>query len=277
VAEVLGAAPEPIRIGGAAVMVEAYYPGMQRLRDELGIEAKIGSGLNANAALNAVGLGVIDLALVTRHITQADRSQFPAKRMIDVLVGWQVLVPAVPAEIWAQGIHTISREEFIRLYEGEAKTWKDFGGGDREIKFFNPEKGHGSWELFAAWLYGESRMAPLGEQWETVATPRATRDSIEFNSSSISVLPPKWIDGRGVYGLGIKTEEGETLWFSEAAVRDGSWPMVRPLYLVSGDRPTGRIRKVMEALVGDLGRDLFENAALIPRLDASEELRARIR
>jgi phosphate transport system substrate-binding protein len=272
-----GAEEDPVRIGGSAVMVEAYSPGIERLREEIGIEAKIGGGLNAASALNAVGLGVIDLALVTRPITQADRSQFPSRRMTDVLVGWQVLLPVVPAEIWEQGIKTISRTEFIGIYEGTTKSWKSLGAEDRAIKFFNPEKGHGSWELFAAWLYDESRRAPLGDQWESISTARAMRDAVEFNSASISVLPPKWIDGKGVFGLAVKSEDGATIRFTEDTVRDGTWPMVRPLYVVSGDRPSGRIRKVMEALAGEIGRGLLEEAALIPRNEAREDLLRQIR
>jgi hypothetical protein len=140
-------------------------PGIKR---DLGIDLKFDPQSQSAAAIQSVGVEVADLAVITRPLTPEDRSDFPARRFFEIEVGVQVIVPIVSRETFDAGVKSISKKEFADLYENVIRNWKQLGGEDREIKFFNPEHGRGIWELFVTWLYGDIRKAPLGKRWETV-------------------------------------------------------------------------------------------------------------
>jgi phosphate transport system substrate-binding protein len=276
-ATVAKAIDEPLTVSGSTTMLPAVQAFVPILKEEFGIEMKINTQTGSTAAMQAVGVGTVDVAMVTRAVSQQDRSQFPEKRMFSVQIGWQVLAPVVSKAVWDSGIRTITKADMMAIYEGDIKSWKALGGEDQKIKFFNPEKGRGVWEVFVTWVYGDIRRAPLGKQWETIATNQEMRDAVEFSSSSISFVPLQWADQRGVFALSVKEEGDEIVAPTQENIRSGKWPLSRPLNLVSGDRPAGDIRKFFELIVSPRGQELVTKAEFAPNPAAEAELAERLR
>jgi phosphate transport system substrate-binding protein len=267
---------EPLRIQGSPMMAKALELAAPAIREELGIELKFDTQTGSAGALQAIGLGTADLAMLLRPMTQEEISAFPAKQPYELEIGVQVLVPIVSRETYETGVKAISRADFVALYEGDLRTWQRLGGEDREIKFFNPAQRRGVWELFVTWLYGDIRKAPLGKRWEIVETNADARNSVEFNTGSISIAPPQWADGRRIFALALR-EPGGLLEPTPENFLSHKWPITRPLYLVSGDKPTGAVRKVMELMVGPRGQEAIAQAEFLPRPEAAAKLAERLR
>jgi phosphate transport system substrate-binding protein len=267
---------EPLRIHGSPMLARALELAAPTIREELGVDLKFDTQTGSAGALQAIGLGTADLALLLRPMTQEEISAFPAKQPYELEIGVQVLVPIVSRETYETGVQAISRAEFVALYEGDLRTWQRLGGEDREIKFFNPAQKRGVWELFVTWLYGDIRKAPLGKRWEIVETNADARNSVEFNTGSISVAPPQWADGRRVFALALR-EAGGVLEPTTENFLNRKWPIARPLYLVSGDKPTGAVRKLMEWMAGPRGQEAMVKAEFLPRPEAADKLAERLR
>jgi phosphate transport system substrate-binding protein len=266
-----------LRVHGSITASQALQPVAALAKEELDIEVRFSTQGGANAALQDIGLGAADLAMLVRPLNIEDRSAFPEKRFQGLEVGSQVLVPAVSRELWDTGVKAISRAQFVALYEGQLRSWKALGGADREIKFFNPERGHGAWELFAAWLYGDARKAPLGKRWETVETAKDLRDAVEFNAGSITIVPPKWIDGKRVMALDLIGDDGAIIPAKPEMYQTEKWPIYRPIFIVTPDKPTGEVRKFLQLLVSEKGRAAMNESGFLPRAEAEAELEKRLR
>ena len=257
---IAGAAP--IIIKGSITATAPITAAMPKFR-AAGIEITIDTEANTSSAVAAVGHGQADLAVATRPITAAERAAYPDRRMDEITIGFQVLAFGVPADVWYGGVRTITREQAQQIYEGDIKNWKQMGGADRPLKFFNPEAGHGVWEIFTNWVYTDSRKAPLGGQFETVAGGEETRNVIEFNAGSISLISPGRVDRHGVFALSIKTDEA-TVAPDLKSVLNRTYPLARPLELISGDRPTGDTKHVIDFMLSPLGREFLLKADFIP-------------
>jgi phosphate transport system substrate-binding protein len=268
---VVGAHAQSLRINGSFTAAQALQPVAAKAKRELGIEVKFNTQDGSSAALRDIGIGAADIAMLVRPLAAEERSAFPEKNFRSIKVGSQVLVPVVSRELWDTGIRAISRAEFAAIYERQILSWKALGGVEREVKFFNPERGYGTWELFATWLYGDARKAPLGKKWEVIQTPKDLRDAVEFNSGAISVVPPKWIDGKHVMTLDLKGDDGAIIPAMPETYHAGKWPIVRPIVIVTPDKPTGNVRKFLRFLVSEKGRAAMAESDFIPRAEAEAE------
>lgn len=250
---------EPLRLQGSATVAQALAPLVPILRDELGLDVKFSAEGGSSQAIMAVGAGVAAVAMSTRELTAEDRATWPDKRFEEARFGAQVLALLVPVDVWNAGVRALSKEQVTNIYEGTIRNWTALGGEDRPIKFYNPERGHGLWELFVTWLYGDIRRAPLGK-FEVVATPQDARDAVEFNAGSMTVVPPKFADGKAAFALGITLDDGEVVQPTSEHVASGKYPITRPLILIAGDRPTGAVKKLFEFILSPRGQEVIEKA-----------------
>jgi phosphate transport system substrate-binding protein len=229
-----------------------------------GLETKLIQESSSTAAIAAVGDGKAEIAISIRPLTGEDRAPFPEKRFQEAQIGSQALAMVVPREVWTTGVRALSREQIRGIYEGKITNWKVVGGDDRPIKFFNPAQGRGVWEFFVTWLYGDIRKAPLGTGFETVNGGEETRNVVEFHSGSLSVAPPAFVDGRGVFALAVRDESGEAVEPTPKNIAEKQYPIVRPLLLVTGQRPTGDTRRVIEFMCGSEGQALVRKSEFVP-------------
>jgi phosphate transport system substrate-binding protein len=253
---------ETLRVKGSSTVAQALTPAAPLLRSDLDIDLKFFEG-GGTQAIMAVGARTADVALATRALSAEDRANFPERRLEEVQIGTQALVFIVPRDVWTAGVHVISQEQVAGIYEGTIKNWSALGGEDRAIKFFTPQRGHGVWELFVTWLYGDIRRAPLGKGLETVATPKDARDLVEFNAGGLSVAPPQYADRKTVFPLGLKMPNGNVVEPTPENIAAGKYPVTRPLVLVS-EKPTGAIRKLFDFMLTSRGQEFVVKAGFLP-------------
>jgi phosphate transport system substrate-binding protein len=268
---------DAVRVSGSATLARALQSAAPAIKEQVGAEMRFETQAGSSGALQAVGHGAADMALVTREIKQEDRAEFPSRRLFDLVIGVQVLVPIVSRETWDAGVKSIKKDDFVAIYEGDLRNWKSLGGEDRAVKFYNPEAGQGVWELFVSWLYGDVRKAPLGIKWERIANSQAARDAVEFNQGSISVAPPRWADGKRVIALPVRESDGTEITPTLENFYSRKWPMTRPLLLVTAGKPTGPVRKIMEVMVQKVGRDALTKVDFIPLPDGEAKLAEMLR
>jgi phosphate transport system substrate-binding protein len=257
-------------VQGSAVVGQVFKVAEPFLKSELGIEIRLNTEGGSSAGLGAVGGDVAQLGLMSRKLDAGDRALFPASAFDDVQIGWQVLVMGVAHNVWESGIHALSSKQMQGIYEGEIRNWKQIGGPDEAIKFYNPKQGRGVWELFAEWLYKRQGAAPKGEKFETVVRYEDARDAVEFNASSITVLPPNYADGKGVHALAIKEPDGSLLEPTNETLAAGKYPMAKPLVVISGRRFAGDARKVVDFLLTPRGQAMVKSQGLVPIREAAD-------
>lgn len=253
-----------ISMHGSPLIAQIMKVAEPFVKDELGIEIRVGTEGGSNSGFLSVGTGTAQLGMITKLLDASDRAQFPACQFDEVQIGWQVLGIGVARNVWDSGIHAITRDQMIKIYEGDVRNWKEIGGVDSLIKFYNPKRGRGTWELFATWLYKDQRLAPLGDKFETVVRYEDARDSVEFNVSSISVMPPQMADGQSVHILGIKEPDGSITTATPAMLASKKYPLAKPLVIVSGRRYAGDSKRLVDFLITPRGQAIVKSVGFVP-------------
>ena len=261
-----GAGAESFKMQGSPVLAHVMVAAAPPLRTEEGIEIKVWVEGSSSLAAAVMGEGKVDFALMTRRLNAVDRAHFPEREMKDFMIGMQVVALIVPRDVWEGGVHELTKAQVLGIYEGTIKNWKEVGGADAPIKFFNSERGRGVWEVFATWLYGETRKAPVGNFPITVDGEDA-RNTVSFTKGALGLAQFNWIDGKNIYGLAIKDGSGPPVEPTIANAAAGKYPLARPAIVAVGERPVGAKKKVIDFLLGPEGQEIVGQSGLIPLKD----------
>ncbi|MEP6668910.1 MAG: substrate-binding domain-containing protein [Chthoniobacter sp.] len=225
------------------------------LRDQ-GIQVRLVEEAGNTQVIGALGAGEIDVALLSRALKTEERVAYPDMRFSETTLGAHVVTVVVARTVWDSGVHALKRQQILDLYENKARSWKDVGGEERPMIFFDPAHDHGVWEIFAAWLYGDIHRAPA-VTWQIVTDGPDTQTTLEFASGGISVASLRWADRRHVFPLGLIDDNGKTVDPSKANILDGSYPLSRPIVIVFPREPAADKKKLLEFLVGEKGQKII--------------------
>jgi phosphate transport system substrate-binding protein len=256
------AAAPPLRVNGSTTINPVVVEAWEILRKERGLVIQVDTQGGSSGGMAALGEGRAEAAMVSRPLIEEDRAHYPKAHFEGVRIGLDGVALVVSRDVWQGGIHTLNRLQLRGLYEGKVKNWKEIGGPDRRVVFFNKEAGRGTWEVFARWLYGDPKKAPLVNLPE-VGSNEEGRSKVTATPGSISQLSAAWADGRHIFAVGIQ-DDRKTVSPTSAAILDGSYPLSRPLMIVTNGPPRGSTKILIDLLLSPRGQALVKKSGYEP-------------
>jgi phosphate transport system substrate-binding protein len=263
-------AQDLISVRGSTVVARALAVAAPTLEKDYNIKINFVAEINGLEIADKLGRDVFDVALYTRRMTAQETALRPEKKFFETLVGKQSVLIVVPDQVWRSGVRALTKEQLRMIYEREVKNWKQLGGEDREIVYFNREVGRGIWDLFMIFLYGDVRRAPLSKA-EVLTNADDVRTAVEFNGGSISLLEYGDLQGDRLHPLGIKLDDGSTVDPTPSNIASGRYELSRPLYFVTAKQPTGKVREVIEFMRSQPGQDCVRKAGHVPLSDLEKK------
>lgn len=249
-------------VRGTAVVGMPIAACSEDLKKTFDIEFKVVTEGGSAAGIAGVGLNVVDIGLSSRAITGEERAAAPDKRLTETKIGAQAVLVVVPEEIWQAGVRRLSRRQLVAIYERRVKNWKELGGADREIVFYNRPggfSGRGVWDVFAIWLYEDVRKAPLSKA-EILETPDEVRDTVEFNGGAISLLEVGEMPKAGLKAIPLELDNGTIIEPTPDAIKSGKYPLSRPLLLITAGKPIGNVKTLLDYMTGEKGQAAVEKS-----------------
>lgn len=248
---------EPLKIMGSSIVMPPVNDAIKELhRAQPDLDIEVSSMGGVPAALSSLGGGALRIAMLARHVGPDDRASFPELKLVEFPVGRQVAALCVSVDVWKSGVRQLSADQIRGIYEGRTKNWKELGGNDQAITFYNWDEGFGMWELLATWLYGDSSKAPKGK-FSAIGSNEEARNAIEFIQGGIAVMSPKNTMEGFSYPLALLVDKKPVAPVAEN-VASGAYPMVRPMVLVVDDKPTGIMTGVIDYIRGPQGQKSFQ-------------------
>lgn len=251
----LALAAGPVRVNGSTTVNPIVVEAAEALRAGRGMTIHVDTQGGSSGGIAALGDGRAEVAMISRPLEDEDKTKYPKVRFHATRIGSDAVALVVSRDVWEGGVKAVSKAQVQGIYEGRIKNWKELGGPDRRIAFFNKEPGRGTWEVFAHWLYGNPKSAPLVNHPEVGANEEA-RNKVSATRGAISQLSASWADGRQVFALGIKRDDGKVVRPTLDAVRDGSYPLSRPLQVVTNGQPQGDTKVLIDFLLSPRGQEL---------------------
>lgn len=249
------AAAGPLKINGSTTVNLPVAEAAEILRAEKDMDIQVDTQGGSSGGISGLGDGLVQVGMSSKHLSEADRAKYPAVRFHEVQIGEDAVALVVSRDVWEGGVRSVEKGQVRDLYEGRVKNWSALGGPDRRVAFFNKEPGRGTWEVFAHWLYGDSKKAPLVSLPE-VGGNEETRTKVGSTRGAISQLSSSWADGGKVFALALRDGKGDPVEPSARNIATGAYPMSRPLFLLTNGEPQGDAKVFVDFLLSERGQEL---------------------
>jgi phosphate transport system substrate-binding protein len=244
----------PLKINGSTTVNLPVAEAAEILRAEKGMQIQIDTQGGSAGGISMLGEGLVHIGMASKPVSGSDRAKFPKCRFKETRIGEDAVAMIVSKDVWDGGVRALSREQLAGIYSGRIRNWKDVGGPDRRIVFFNKEPGRGTWEVFTHWVFGESKLAPR-VNFPEVGGNEETRNKVASTRGALSQLSASWVDDKSVFALRLKVGDREIPPTPEH-IATGAYPMSRPLFVLTDGDPRDEAKLMVDFLLGDRGQAL---------------------
>ncbi len=196
--------------------------------------------------------GVSDIGLVSRPLNddEKDLLAFPIARDGVCIILHQ-----------NNPVTSLSDDQVVSIYTGKVTTWKDVGGKDAPITVVNKAEGRSTLELFCHYYKLRNTdikaHVVIGDNPQGIKTVAGTPDAIGYVSIGSAEYEAK-------HGTAIKLLPVTGIAASIEAVGNGTFPLARPLNLVTRKAPEGLAKEFIDFAQSDKVHDLVREQYFVP-------------
>ena len=214
-----------------------------------------GSGTGISALIN----GTTDVCEASRAMKDAEKKQLAEKAgapPVEIPVAKDGLSVYVHE---SNPMTEISMENLKAIFTGKVASWKDVGGPDAKIIPYSRENSSGTYVFFKEHVLENADFSPRAQNMPgTAAVVNAVskeKFSIGYGGAAYS---------KGIKVLKIKKGTAPAIAPSDATIKDGSYPLSRPLFFYTRAKPTPEIRSFTDWVLTPEGQAIVVKVGYFP-------------
>jgi phosphate transport system substrate-binding protein len=220
-----------------------------------------GTGTGIAAMIN----GTVNIANASREMTPEEIAAAEANgiKPVEFAVARDAIAVVVNP---SNPVNSLTLQQLSSIYTGEITNWKEVGGEDRPMVLLSRESNSGTYLYFLQnVIRSGSKESDLLFSPDTLLMPSSEGISVEVRQNPNAL---------GYDGLGYVTADQKVLAVAKntrspyvlpaiETVNDRSYPISRPLYMVTAGEPTGQVRTYLDWVLGD-GQTLVSKLGFVP-------------
>jgi phosphate transport system substrate-binding protein len=158
-------------------------------------------------------------------------------------------------------VNTLTNEQIKAIFTGQIRNWKEVGGKDSAITVAHKAEGRSTLELFLS-FYGLKNsevkaQVIVGDNLQDIKT-------VATNPSAIGYVSIGSAEFEADSGTAIKLLPMDGVPPTVASVREGKFPLSRPLNLVTKEAPQGLVKRFIDFAQSKEVHDLVKEQYFVP-------------
>jgi len=238
-----------------------------------GVKIVLGAG-GSSAGIKGAGGGEVAIGMASREIKDKEMAQYPG--LVATRIGIDGICIVVNK---AQTVSGISKQQVQDVYTGKITDWGGLGGKPGPIELVGIELVHGTAELFGEFFGLEAVESGQGSSKTITYTgkdgkagPPAVASNSNKKALAAVMTNPKAIAFASIGTAQGLAEKGSPISLlaldgvpaTVAKVADGSYPLKRPLNIVTQGQPAGEAAKFIKYLLSPEGQAIVSGLEYIP-------------
>ena len=151
-------------------------------------------------------------------------------------------------------VSSLTSDQARSVFSGKISNWKELGGKDEVIRVISREEGSGTRRSFDKLILGNEKLASNALFQNSNGT---CREAVASDAAAI-----------GYVSVGQVNEKVKALSFNGASptnanVKNGSYPLARPIFLLTKGEPKGEVKAFIDYMLSAEGQGLLEKEGLI--------------
>jgi phosphate transport system substrate-binding protein len=266
---------EKVSIAGSSTVLPIVAEAIKEYRLlHPGTEFVLGGGGSGNG-IKAAAAGTVQIGMSSRALKENEK----ASGLVPVKIGYDGIVLVVHAR---NPLAALSSQQVVAVYTGAIANWKELGGADAPIKVLSTNERHGTFDGFREHFRLEAR--PEGQEGggkylsfkrtggqfgpvkalaldgnEAVLAAMMTKPNA-FAYTSLGAALRVLANGQAP----VKMLRLDGISPTVAAVLDGTWPVIRPLLVLTLGAPQGQAKAFIDFLTSSDGQQIVERVGYIP-------------
>jgi phosphate transport system substrate-binding protein len=214
-----------------------------------------GSGTGISALIN----GTTDVCEASRSMKDAEKKQLaekaggPPQEITVAKDGLSVYVNDT------NPLTEISMAQLKGIFTGKITSWKEVGGPDSKIIPYSRENSSGTYVFFKEHVLENADYTPRAQAMPGTA---AVVNAVAKEKFGIGYGGAAY--AKGIKVLKIKKEGGAAIAPSDATIKDGTYPLSRPLFFYVGPKPSADIKGFTDWVLSPAGQAIVVKVGYFP-------------
>jgi len=215
-----------------------------------------GTGTGISALIN----GTTDICQASRKMKEKEQKLMAEKHggaAVEIEVARDGLAIYVNN---ASKVEELSFAQLKDIFKGTITNWKDVGGSDAPIVVYSRENSSGTYEFFKETVLGGDDFAATAQ---TMPGTAAVVNAVSKEANSIGYGGAAY--STGIRSLKVKKEPtGVAVAPNAETVKDGTYPLARPLQIYLLKAPEGALKAFTDWVKGPEGQKLVTEVGYYP-------------
>ena len=238
-------------LSGSSTLFPVAKKAAKAFEKKTGKKVAVSGGGSSNGVKNALAGKALGMA--SRKLKSKEESSGAVAHTL----GLDGIVIVVHKDNPITGLTTAQIKD---IYEGKVKDWKDVGSSKPgAIKAFGPDSSHGTNGAFLSMTKAaEDKLVYTGRKnvKKIFGDLASNKDAIAFSSYGMYSVKDR--------SKAMKLVEVDGKAPSLASIKDGSYPLVRPLNLVTKGEPAGIQKTFIEYILSAEGQKFVQEENYVP-------------
>ncbi len=258
-----------LRVSGSTTVNPVAADAAEELRRKEGLRITVDTQGGSAGGIAQLGAGEIDVAMSSKPVTEEDRRRHRGVDFVSTAIGQDAVGVVVRREVVDGGLRSVTHAQLRALFEGKVANWSELGGPDLAVFVYDKEPGRGTREVLDAFLYGQDGKAPSPPttgRFAIVGGNEEARTKVLSTPGSVTPLSTAFVTGQPK--LAVLAVDGVLP--TPQSIGDGSYPMARPLLLVSDGAPAGPAKTFVDYLLSAKGQEVVRRHGYLALADVSQ-------
>jgi phosphate transport system substrate-binding protein len=143
----------------------------------------------------------------------------------------------------------LTKDQIIQIFAGEITDWSAVGGSGGTITVISREEGSGTRGAFEEMVMGKTLITD-----KAILQPSngALKTSVSTTPLAIGFLSLGYVDSS------VKTLEVNSVAPTQENCKSGKYPIVRPLYFLTKEEPTGAVKEFIDFCTSSEGQEIVQ-------------------
>jgi phosphate transport system substrate-binding protein len=215
-----------------------------------------GSGTGISALIN----GTTDICQASRPMKDAEKEKLRDRY---ATTGTEIAVARDGLSVYvnaSNAISELSMDQLKLIFTGKIQNWRELGGPDAKIIVYSRENSSGTYVFFKEHVL---KNADYSVRAQSMPGTAAVVDAVAKEKNAIGYGGAAY--AKGIKILKVKKDAGSPgVAPDEARVKDGSYPLARPLFFYLRNKPSGDVGKLIDWVLSPAGQAIVGKVGYFP-------------
>ncbi len=234
-------------VGPIAKAFAAYYT------KTTGVQVVVSESGSGNGAKSLINKNC-DIAAMSRPLKESELVAAKSKGVnpVQYLVALDGLCMVVHP---ANRVNALTKEQIRGIYTGRYTNWNQLGGPNSAIIMIQRESNSGTADSFKELVMGTQKL--ISKNAETQSSNGAIKSRVASTPAAISYI------GLGFVDQSVKALRVDGVMAEVKTVKNGTYPISRPLFMYTNGPATGAIRQFVDLPKTEKGKRIISETGFI--------------